>query len=368
MSELESKVAEQLTKLNAEDSDYDPTLDEPGEVDKTTLDDNPTESNDAGVSDDDSSNIVPTDDAMPDPDADVDNSAGDTGDDNDDVVPDAYLRAAVHQGWKEEEVKELWKTDPELAEKMLKANLTATNNLSNQWSQLGQQQMNTQVPPAAPATPVNLPTTSVAKTDGEFKGLDLAKLKSQYDDDNLIDDVIKPMNDMLIKMHSKLDSVETAQVQASQNNLDTKSAANKEKSNVVAQQIDSFFDSLQSKDLKTFYGVGPDWSKFEGDQASNRMKLLEQADQIKTGAAYQGKEITNESAMNLANLILSSHLAEQKIIGDIKKSLTKREKSLSLKPSGSRASSANDAKADKSEKGLIKTIGAFMKERKIKQY
>jgi hypothetical protein len=361
MSELESKVAEQLAKVNAGDSDYDSTLDESDTVDDIVDDDSSTGSDDNDVSDDDTS----LDDSSKD-DATNDSTGDNVGGEDDELaVPDSYLRAAVHQGWKEEEVKELWKDDPEKAERLLKANLTATNNLSNQWSQLGQQQMDVQTPPAAPIATPDSPTP---KADTGYTGLDISKLKGQYDDDGLIDDVIKPLNDLLIKMNGKLESVETRQTQASQSNSDKQKVADKEKSDAINLQISGFFDSLKSKELKTFYGTGSDWSKFEGGQAENRMKLLTQADQIKTGAAYQGKEITNEAAMDLANLILSSHLAEQKIISDIKNSLTKREGSMSLKPSGSRASSVSDSKKDKSEKGIVKTIGAFMKNRGIKQY
>lgn len=361
--ELETKVAEHLAKINAEDTDYDSTLDEPDEADTAPVDDGQAESSE-DVSTISSTTVNNTDVIIDTSSNDDGNSTEDTG--NDEVgVPDSYLRAALHQGWKEEEVKELWKDDPEKAERLLKANLTATNNLSNQWSQLGQQQMDVQVPLAVPATTPNNP---VPEVNTKYTGLDISKLKGQYDDDGLIDDVIKPLNDLLIKMNDKLESVEIKQTQASQSNSDKQEVANKEKSDAINLQINGFFDSLKSKELKTFYGAGSDWSKFEGDQAENRMKLLTQADQIKTGAAYQGKEITNEAAMDLANLILSSHLAEQKIIDDIKGSLTKRERSMSLKPSGSRASSVSDGKKDKSEKGLIKTIGSFMKQRGIKQY
>jgi hypothetical protein len=365
MSELETKVAEQLAKMNSEDSDYDSTSDEPDEDVNSSTDDGQTESADDESNDSSSGETGDTNDATDDSNSDDGDSTEATGDDGETEVPNAYLRAAVHQGWKEEEVVELWKEDPEKAERMLKANLTATNNLSTLWSQLGQQQMGVQTPPAVPvATPDNL----APKANTNYTGLDIDKLKGQYDDDGLIDDVVKPLNDLLIKMNTKLESVETKQTQVSQSNSDKQKITDKEKSDAINLQITGFFDSLESKELKTFYGTGSDWSKFEGGQAENRMKLLTQADQIKTGAAYQGKEITNEAAMNLANLILSSHLAEQKIISGIKNSLTKRESSMSLKPSGSRASSVSDSKKDKSEKGLIKTIGSFMKQRGIKQY
>jgi len=176
------------------------------------------------------------------------------------------------------------------------------------------------------------------------------------------------MNDLLAKMDAKLKTVESQQTQTSQSAKVEQDVVAREKKAAIGLQIDGFFNSLASKEHVEFYGKGSDWSKFEGQQAENRVKLLTQADQIKAGAAYQGNEIDNETAMNLANLILSSHLAEQKIISDIKNSLTKREKGLSLKPSGSRASSANDSKSDKSGKALERKVDAFMKKRGIKQY
>lgn len=370
MSELEIKVAEQLTKINAEDDGYDSTPDEPGEEDISSTDDSQAESADTKSNDDKLDKTV-------DKDVVTSNSSNDDGDSTEDTgndesgVPDAYLRAALHQGWKQEEVEELWKDDQEKAERLLKANLTATNNLSNQWSQLGQQQMNTQV---SPAVPVTTPVTPIQKSDEGFVGLDIDKLKGEYDDDNLINDVIKPMNDLLIKMNTKLSSVESQQTNTSQGIQDKQKAVDQERKEVIGQQIDTFFNSLKTKEFKDFYGEGSDWVKFKGNQAENRIKLLTLADQIKTGAEYQaglsGKEseMTNERAMNLAHLSLSSFLIEQKVISNVKNSLIKRENSLSLKPSGSRTSSINDEKSDKSEKGLIKIIGSFMKKRGIKQH
>lgn len=365
MSALETGVAEQLAKINSEDSEYDSTLDKPDEDDNSLADDSQAGST-IDEPDDSTADITDaTDGATDDSSNDDGNGTEDTGDD-DSGVPDAYLRAAVHQGWKEEEVEELWKEDQEKAERLLKANLTATNNLSSQWSQLGQQQMDSSVPPATPAVTPAVPNSLDTE---KFAGLDIDKLKAEYDDDdNLINTVVKPMNDLLIKINAKLETVESQQNKNSAGIQKEQAAANQEKKEAIGQQIDTFFDSLKSEEFKKFYGTGSDWAKFEDGQAENRIKLLTQADQIKAGAAYQNKEIDNETAMGLANLILSSSLAEQKIISDIKNSLTKREKSLSLKPSGSRASSISDGKKDKSEKGLIKTLGTFMKNRGIKQY
>ena len=374
MSEAEDKVGAALAKLNSSDDDYDSTLDEP-EIDNTPIaDDDSAEANGESSATDDDVNSGDTDDTTEKSDGDDDTNAEANGDSDSDV-PDAYMRAAEHQGWKKEEVEEFWKSDQEKAERTLSKILESTNKLSAQWGQLGQQQMSAQVSPSATTVAADPASTVPAKSaDETFAGLDIAKLKTEYDDDNLIDDVIKPMNDLLAKMDAKLKTVETQQTQTVQSTKTEQDNAAQEKKAVVGQQIDGFFNSLSSKEHVAFYGKGSDWSKFEGMQAENRLQLLTQADQIKIGADYQatmsGKksDMTNEIAMNLANLIISADLAEQKIIGDIKNSLTKREKGLSLKPSGSRASSANDSKSDKSGKALENKVDAFMRKRGIKQY
>ena len=368
--DLESKVAAKLADLNSTDDDFDPTPDEPDADDTSATDDSSAGIDDGSTNTNDDANTGDTDDTTLKPDGDDgDSTEANAGDES--AVPDAYMRAAEHQGWKKEEVEEFWKDDQEKAERTLSKILESTNRLSSQWGQLGQQQMNTVVPPAATATPVNTATAAApAQTaNDDFVGLDIAKLKEKYDDDDaLIDNVIKPMNALLAKMDAKLKSVETQQTQTSQGTQARQAVVEQERKAAVGQQIDGFFNSLASKEHKEFYGSGSDWSKFEGSQAENRINLLTQADQIKAGAAYQGKEIDNETAMNLANLILSSHLAEQKIISDIKNSLTKRESGLSLKPSSSRASSSNDSKSDKSAKALENKVETYMKKKGIKQY
>ena len=59
------------------------------------------------------------------------------GDDEIKEIPDSYYRAAIHQGWKPEEIEELYKEKPELALKTFGNLLTSTNKLSSQFAELG---------------------------------------------------------------------------------------------------------------------------------------------------------------------------------------------------------------------------------------
>lgn len=364
MSDLEEKVAAQLAKINAEDESYDSTSDESID-DNTSIDDDSTESSDT-ISEDETTPIVNDEENK-------ENKQDETSDGdsktientNKSDIPDAYVRAAVHQGWKQEEVEKFWKDDKEKAEKTLSKILESTNRLSTQWGQLGQQQMMTQPPTTKPTDSFETPAEKDSDSKS-FEGLDISKLKTEYDDDNLIDDVIKPLNDLLVNMKTELDSVKTQQTETSQGINFQKQNVQEEKNNAIGQQIDQFFSSPELKSFEKHYGVGSDWAKFEGEQANNRLKMLTLADQIKAGAAYQSEKISNEEAMSLAHMSLTSHIAEQMIIDRIRNSLTKREKSLSLKPSGSRNSPVDEK--EKSAKDIEKTVGAFMKKRKIKQY
>ena len=363
---LENAVAGQLEKLNSGSDWNDSTSDEPEEVVDTSTDDDSTESSTNEPKEEGKliDNVDDTEDISSSDEINDDNNDDITAD-NELAIPESYMRAAIHQGWTEEEVKGFWEADEEKAEKTLSKILESTNRLSNQWSQLGQQQMTL----SSPTDPPTKKIESVTKDSNiSFTGLDISKLKTDYDDEGLINDVVKPLNDLLIQMNSKLESVESQQIKTLQDNEIKQTVANTEKSTVIGQQIDQFFGSIKLEKFKEFYGTGSDWTKFEGGQADNRMKLLTLADQIKTGAAYQNKEIDNEAAMNLAHLSLTASLTEQTIIEDLKKSLTKREKGISLKPSGSRASSVSDNKSDKSGKNTEKIVGDFMKKRGIKQY
>jgi len=171
MSDLEEKVAVKLAELNSSDDDYDSTLDEPEIDNEPITDDSSAETNDNPPATNDDANSGDTDDTTEKPTGDEDTNAEADGD-GDSPVPDAYMRAAEHQGWKKEEVEEFWRDEPEKAERTLSKILESTNRLSTQWGQLGQQQMGVQTQPATTDVSAASPTVPTQQTAEAFTGLE----------------------------------------------------------------------------------------------------------------------------------------------------------------------------------------------------
>ena len=52
-------------------------------------------------------------------------------------VPDAYVRAAIHSGWKEEDIEAFVKANPEVANKTFENLYNSTNKASREWAAIG---------------------------------------------------------------------------------------------------------------------------------------------------------------------------------------------------------------------------------------
>ncbi|KKK88428.1 hypothetical protein LCGC14_2743260, partial [marine sediment metagenome] len=100
--------------------------------DQKELDD-PTPDDKEDAKDDDQADDQAKADPTPD-----DKTGDRDGDKEDDVeLSDAFLRAAIHRGWKEEDAKAYHEKDPEAADSLFQNLLIDVNKTSSEWAAIG---------------------------------------------------------------------------------------------------------------------------------------------------------------------------------------------------------------------------------------
>ncbi len=256
-----------------------------------------------------------------------DSDSEDTADDDDVKLTQAEIRAAIHSGWKIDDINELAKENPELAKRTCAKMLDDTNSLSQAFAKLGRE---------SKEKPEEKP--EVKKT--EFKSVDIGQLKEKYGDDDPVIDLFEQQQEMLKTTVARLDSVEAAALSASTTKVDTAQArADKEVDVATAQQIEGFFNDPEMVVYGEFYGEikkgSKDWNNLTITQLTNRQDLVGQAGDIMAGAKERGTEMELSVALDKAHLMATVEVREQVIRKDIKSKSKKRAAGITLKPSSS---------------------------------
>lgn len=262
----------------------------------------------------------------------------DTGGEKKELPPlsDAYVRAAIHNGWTEKDIEDAYEANPELTIRTLGKNYEAVNRSSREFASHGR------AAKAAAEAPVVKPEEKATEKKPEFKGIDLASLEAEYKDDPILG-VIKAQNEQSKQL---FDTVQELKAAGSARTADqpsdtshTESLAIARETAAIQQQIEGFFVSGEAKDYDDFYGKLPkdatDWKALTPGQQMNRWGVVEMMDQMLYGAKAQGREMKVDEAMRLAHLSVTEPIREKVIRKELMAKIEKRAKSLSLKPSAS---------------------------------
>ena len=263
------------------------------------------------------------------------------------AIPDNYYRAAIHSGFKSEQISKLYEDNADETVEFLKQNYEAVNNLSRQFANLGRSAIELRQKEVAQAAPVQQP--AVQKQE-----MDVEKLRKQYEDD--------PFGAMFetIKAFTSLPQEKAVEQPAAQVVQPDRVAF--EEQAAALQQLHQFFNAEDMKVYSDFYGVVPDesmfdWSKLPPGQLANRRALIDEADAIITGREFQNKPISTIEAMQLAHLQLAAPMTEQIVREKITSQVKKRSKGITLKPSGSAtATPTSTGTGVKSEKQALTNL------------
>ncbi len=302
---LIDKVQASLDAINDEDVDEDKDTDN-----QQTDDDDSTPDKDQADDDDSTSDDEPDEDEDTDKTEDTDDSKNDKAT-KEVQLPDAYYRAAIHQGWTPDEIKEFFEANPELAMKTLAKNHESTNKLNSEFARMGRIKPESKVADPGTATEANA-TTSV----------DMDAIKEQYGDDSVI---VKAMT----IMQAKLDNIPEQQV--------VERVDNTPHDDPMRATVDKFFIDSALKPYVDFYGEGNDTEKLTQGQFKHRHDMLQMAEDIVVGSQTHGRNITVEAAMEAAHLLVSEPVREEAVRKELKATVKKRAKGVTLKPAKSKA-------------------------------
>lgn len=246
-------------------------------------------------------------------------------------IPDAYVRAAIHQGWKQEDVDDLVKQNPELALKTLTSTYNSTVNANKEWSALGRAKIDQERVAAETHTATQALAALPNITPAEAK-----KLREEYGDDPAVIKLIEnaervPANSKVeINVQQPADLYRTATARANV-------AANAS----VDQTVATFFTAGEMSAYEEFYGkvsLSQSINDLTNGQQEHRLAVLEHAEQIMTGMRMRGMNPTVPEVLEKAHLIVTEPIREQVIRSNLKKSALQRKKGTTLRPSKSKKS------------------------------
>ena len=252
------------------------------------------------------------------------------------AIPDSHYRAALHMGYKPEEIGELYDANPALALKTLAKCYEQVNATSRQLGELGQKARQLKETPAAQPQPQPQPQPS--RKDAVMK-----KLREKYEDDPIIDLIGELIPDQTPVPEVKGFKPQTPEP-APQPNIDQEIA--------VRQQINTFFSADEMDVYGDFYGKTAQtgaWDTLTPGQRANRIEVCNRAQNILDGAEMAGMRISAAEALERAHLEVAAPMAEQIVRERIVKSVQKRAAGVTLKPSGSKTPDAKGGKYNKEQ-------------------
>ncbi len=271
-------------------------------------------------------------------------------------LSEAYCRAAIHRGWKDEEIKEFFVANPELATKTFANIYEDVNRSSREYAKFGQASIEAAAKLAEKPEPGE-------QTTSEYKSaVDIEKLRKDNPGDPMVD-LIEAQDAQNKLMFEKLNTLEapapaSADVRTGTSTATEQRAANQEVA-LIQQQIDGFFNSEETKPYAEFYGVvskdAADWGKLTPGERANRWAVIDMMDQMIAGAESFGQVMEIDEAMRRAHLSVSEPLREKVIREGIMGKVEKRSHAMTLKPSSTAKS--DTATAPRTQEELVEVTG-----------
>lgn len=251
---------------------------------------------------------------------------------------DPILRHAAHRaGWSDDEIDELAKASPDVAERQFRRVLDAYNDLSRRYGQFGQQPPQQQPPQPPRQQSQDAPSTEQDLLGRLYGGPEkVAELKEKYGPE-MFDELLRPM---LQPVQEMMGHYQAQQDQA------------------VAREVNGFFGDLP----ETFGDLyGSNDKGFDEKQREMRLKVCEQADIIHDGAMRQGIDLPIRECLERANMMVAAEhlgsLERKRILSEARK----RSKQRTRKPSQRGGSSGRDANK-RSDKAAMEAYARRAKE------
>jgi hypothetical protein len=252
----------------------------------------------------------------------------------DTTLPAAYHRTAKARGWTDQEISDFHKANPDLAIKTFERMHESRTKEINEWAELGRK--NRTPAPGASASPAPSPAAPAAPPTAALKPINVAEMVEKYGNQELIEALAGPLNATIAAITPVLERAEKYETQAKQTSQE---ALNK--------TVQDFFTGKDMAGYKEVYGTTP--ASLTKEQVDMRSKVLETADALIAGAAFQGRQLDVNEALVLAHDSVASGVKETVIRDAIRKDVTKRGKGITLKPTAQGRKAAGGAPRDRQE-------------------
>lgn len=285
------------------------------------------------------------------------------GDQTPDEIPPYLLEAARRRGWTDDRIQRLTQADPELARETFEQLHQDANDLSRRYAEIGramQGQPPQQTGQPAPQQPGQPPVQGYQTpapgsqfqqpqwpqqngVPGQQPGQQPMAQQGQQQPPQQQGNILLPEFELPKELLENLDEdFKTGFVDKLQNHMQQ---VNQVINNVVAQheqyiqerqremlyqQIDQFFDGR--KGYEKLYGSGKERNALTQDELQQRMEVVQQADAIRAGAAFQGRQLTVAEALEMAHNLVTSQHQRETARRDIQGQLRKRERQATVRP------------------------------------
>jgi hypothetical protein len=262
-----------------------------------------------------------------------DESAEDAGEESPASTLPAVLRqAAKRAGWSDAEIAEFAQANPEMAEKTFQRLHSTQNDLTARYARLGQQAHqdgNGQQPPAGRQGSGR--QNASQNTGGgdlltELYGDQMEALTAKYGED-FVDEVLKPLTGPLEQAMTFVREQQQA---------------------VLMAEVDAFWKS-QAGEFSDLYGDAGKTPTAQQMDARDNVALL--ADQIRSGAASQGIQMTVSEALERAHLVASAERLQELERKRLTSKVKKRSAQITARPTQRQRMAASTGK--KSEQAAI---------------
>lgn len=257
---------------------------------------------------------------------------------SDSTLPAAYFRTAKARGWTDQEIVDFHRANPDLSLKTFERMHESRTQEINTWAELGRKARSGRVEAQAAPSPGATPAASVATGEAvSLRPIDARAMAEKYGQDpDMIGEMLAPVNAMIAAITPVLGEVRATRERETATHMAT-----------LAKTVRDFFISPDKKAFADVYGV--DDTALTAPQVDTRTKVLEMADALISGAAAQGRGITNDEALTMAHDSVTSGLRENIIRDTIRKNVVKRAKGLSLKPTAKGRTAAGGPPRDRAE-------------------
>lgn len=268
------------------------------------------------------------------------------------TIPPHLIDAARRRGWSEDRIQRLVKADPDLALDTFEQLHEDANELSRRYAEMGRmmsgQAGNTppqgqgqppaqpyagQQPPLQgqqqfqpPAYQSPQPGPNGQQQQGGFQqnGLLPTFQFAEEVTKDLDEDFRKGVLDNVASHLNQINDVINNVVVQHQNWIQER------QNEVLYQQVDQFFEG--QKGYEKLYGAGKDHASLSAEERQARMQVVQEADAIRAGAAYQGRQLTVQEALSMAHNLVSASYTKEAARREVQGQIRKRDGQITVRP------------------------------------